>query len=215
MVLERTRKQKIVRRTIWGVGLAAGLTAALVWTGYSAAGEPVAAIAGLLGFLGLLELAFMGKLRSEGLVGAFVAAGLLCFLVSWSAVDGLLPSSVSEPMRAQFAPRLAIFLFLVPALVALTSRPHRGQLGLVKRIGVAAVLAVWVGYPFAILHPVWVLMGHTGFVVLLVLSKVGDIAGYYVGNAIGKTHPFKGISPGKTTAGCVGSLVAGAADAGG
>jgi phosphatidate cytidylyltransferase len=71
----------------------------------------------------------------------------------------------------------------------------------------AALLALWVGYPFAILHAVWALMGHTAFVLLLVLSKIGDIAGYYVGNAIGKTHPFQGISPGKTTAGCVGSLV--------
>jgi predicted CDP-diglyceride synthetase/phosphatidate cytidylyltransferase len=43
----------------------------------------------------------------------------------------------------------------------------------------------------------------------LILSKVGDIAGYFVGSAIGKSHPFPKISPGKTTAGCVASLVAG------
>jgi phosphatidate cytidylyltransferase len=53
--------------------------------------------------------------------------------------------------------------------------------------------------------------GAAGLVALIVLSKVGDVAGYYVGNAIGRTHPFSRISPGKTTAGCVGSFVAGAA----
>ena len=51
--------------------------------------------------------------------------------------------------------------------------------------------------------------GAGGLVALLVLCKVGDIVGYYVGNAIGRSHPFPKISPGKTTAGCVGSLVAG------
>jgi phosphatidate cytidylyltransferase len=44
---------------------------------------------------------------------------------------------------------------------------------------------------------------------LLVLAKVGDIAAYYVGNAIGRSRPFPTISPGKTTEGCVASLLAG------
>ena len=48
-----------------------------------------------------------------------------------------------------------------------------------------------------------------GLVALLLLSKIGDTAGYFVGNAIGKSHPFPILSPGKTTAGCVASLVAG------
>jgi phosphatidate cytidylyltransferase len=53
--------------------------------------------------------------------------------------------------------------------------------------------------------------GLEGVVVLVALSKIGDIAAYYVGNAFGKSHPFPRISPGKTTAGCVASLVAGVA----
>jgi phosphatidate cytidylyltransferase len=43
----------------------------------------------------------------------------------------------------------------------------------------------------------------------VVLSKIGDIFGYYCGNMWGKTHPFPRLSPGKTTEGCVGSFVAG------
>ncbi|MCA8978902.1 MAG: phosphatidate cytidylyltransferase [Planctomycetes bacterium] len=51
-------------------------------------------------------------------------------------------------------------------------------------------------------------LGVQGLGALLLLSKIGDVFGYYVGSAIGKSHPFPKLSPGKTTAGCVGSLVA-------
>ena len=51
--------------------------------------------------------------------------------------------------------------------------------------------------------------GREALIVLILLSKIGDIAGYYVGSAIGKRHPFPRLSPGKTVAGCVGSLIAG------
>ncbi len=51
--------------------------------------------------------------------------------------------------------------------------------------------------------------GARGLVVLVVLAKIGDNAGYFVGRALGKRHPFPLISPGKTVAGCVASLVAG------
>jgi len=54
-------------------------------------------------------------------------------------------------------------------------------------------------------------LGVQGLGAILLLSKIGDVFGYYVGSAIGKSHPFKKLSPGKTTAGCVGSLIAGCA----
>lgn len=77
------------------------------------------------------------------------------------------------------------------------------------RPGMTLLLALW---PFAALPAlalVWSEYGPEGLLALVVLSKIGDIFGYYVGNAIGKGHPFPTISPGKTTAGCVASLVAG------
>jgi CDP-diglyceride synthetase len=55
----------------------------------------------------------------------------------------------------------------------------------------------------------WRAFGHVGLVALLVTAKLGDVAGYYVGSAIGKRHPFPNVSPGKTLEGCLGSLVAG------
>lgn len=54
-------------------------------------------------------------------------------------------------------------------------------------------------------------LGVQGLGALLLLSKIGDVFGYYVGSMIGKSHPFPKLSPGKTTAGCVGSLIAGCA----
>lgn len=68
---------------------------------------------------------------------------------------------------------------------------------------------LWLLVPLPALVHVWWNYDLGGLVALLVLSKVGDIAGYYVGNAIGKHHPFPNLSKGKTVEGCVGSLVAG------
>ncbi|MFT7486709.1 MAG: CDP-diglyceride synthetase [Candidatus Paceibacteria bacterium] len=70
-------------------------------------------------------------------------------------------------------------------------------------------LALWVLAPMSSWTLIWADYGAHGLLALLLLSKVGDIFGYYVGNAIGKSHPFPNVSPGKTTAGCVASLVAG------
>lgn len=52
--------------------------------------------------------------------------------------------------------------------------------------------------------------GIQGLTVLVVLAKIGDNAGYFVGRALGKRHPFPNVSPGKTLAGCVASLLVGA-----
>ena len=73
----------------------------------------------------------------------------------------------------------------------------------------SGVLAAWSGPPLVALGLVHLVHGTTALATLLVLSKIGDVAGYFVGKAIGKSHPFPRLSPGKTTAGCVASLIAG------
>lgn len=74
-------------------------------------------------------------------------------------------------------------------------------------------LGVWVLFPLGLLPRLAESWGLSGLAALLVLSKVGDIAGYYVGSTWGskdpEKRPFPNLSPGKTTAGCLGSLVAG------
>jgi phosphatidate cytidylyltransferase len=85
-------------------------------------------------------------------------------------------------------------------------------------------IAIWIGplltLPLVWLWHVWDGWGTRGLVALVLLAKVGDIAGYYVGSAIGVRRPFPRISPGKTVAGCwasfaVGTLAGGALVTGG
>jgi len=72
-----------------------------------------------------------------------------------------------------------------------------------------AFLALWLPAPLVSLAAIWAAFGPNGLLALILLSKIGDVFGYYVGNALGKSHPFPKTSPGKTTAGCVASLIAG------
>ncbi len=70
------------------------------------------------------------------------------------------------------------------------------------------VLALWLAPPLPFLFSLFQVYGTSALVALLVLSKIGDTAGYYAGSAFGKRHPFPGISPGKTEWGCVASFLA-------
>ncbi len=72
-------------------------------------------------------------------------------------------------------------------------------------------LAIWVVPPIPALWHLWIAWGTKGLIALLLCSKIGDTAGYYVGTAIGRHHPFPRISPGKTIEGCLGSFAAGTA----
>jgi len=70
-------------------------------------------------------------------------------------------------------------------------------------------LALWLLPPLFSIVLIDRAYGTAGLVVLVVLAKAGDNAAFFVGRSIGKRHPFPKISPGKTVAGCVASLVAG------
>jgi len=101
-------------------------------------------------------------------------------------------------------------MFLGPlaaiSIVVLALRPHE-----LRGLAISVGLAVWIVPPLASLWQIWRSWSTSGLVTFLVCAKIGDTAGYYVGTAFGKHHPFPRISPGKTVEGCVGSFVAGAA----
>lgn len=115
----------------------------------------------------------------------------------------------SEPSSYWPALGALAVLTVVPAALVL-----RGG-GSTRLLGVAAMCA-WIAVPLPALWTFWASSGGLedpalrtkSLVALIVLSKIGDTAGYYAGNAFGRSHPFKSISPGKTTEGCVASLVA-------
>ena len=78
------------------------------------------------------------------------------------------------------------------------------------RIGLPSILIVpLIGLPLLYLFPIRQMGGAGTLVSFVVLAKIGDIFGYYVGSLLGKRHPFPRLSPGKTVAGCVASLIAG------
>lgn len=106
---------------------------------------------------------------------------------------------------SEYLPAIAAAAVALGALSIGICRTRARRIDLAISVG----LALWIAVPLPALAQVARLWDSAGLVSLIVLSKVGDIAGYYVGNAIGSTHPFPKLSPGKTTAGCVGSLVAG------
>ena len=78
-------------------------------------------------------------------------------------------------------------------------------------LGRRVALILWLAAPLPLLAH---LQGHYGFPTLgvcLLLAKIGDVAGYYAGSLLGgrfPQHPFPRVSPGKTSVGCLASLLA-------
>ena len=194
------------RRILMGTTLAL-VAAGLLWLDARLApGYVVLAVAALLGFLANHELARMGSFR-----GLALGLPLRC---AWIAL------AVFQ-FRALGAERAYGPLVELALLYALTGFGLLlGTLGghLAARSGARPApspsvwpLALWLLPPIFALVRLELEYGTLGLVVLVVLAKVGDNAGYFVGRAIGRRRPFPDISPGKTVAGCVASLVAGIA----
>jgi phosphatidate cytidylyltransferase len=119
-------------------------------------------------------------------------AVLAALLATWLDMRGLLHAPLGTGWR-----------FAVPAAAAagVGLLLARGRPG-------AALYALWIGVPLALLVLWTATHGHLALGALLVLSKVGDVAGYYGGRRFGRRHPFPRLSPGKTVEGCAFSLLA-------
>lgn len=262
-----SKARKILRRTLSGARLVAGLALILWLASRSNDGEPVLYAAAIALLLAVFELARMGKCAEllPGLVVGVPAVATIALELSALRADRrareqhLLPEALQDAWRVDLAlqyafvalgalavhalvrlgPRksvlsragtLVALALLVAFVVAIwrdptAARAHvRLALLVLGAIAVAAIplfvarralgaalasaaLAAWLVPPLPCLWHVWRDFGSEGLVAVLVLSKIGDTAGYYFGSWLGKTHPFPSISPGKTTAGCVASFV--------
>lgn len=83
-----------------------------------------------------------------------------------------------------------------------------------ERIISRVLRTLWLAAPLPLLGLIRRDMGPGGLAAVLILAKVGDVAGYYGGQALGDRfpyHPFPKLSPGKTTVGCWCSLLVGTA----
>ncbi len=182
-----------------------GASLRVEYAGFPAA-EEVTARPGYLvetAFVALVALAVYGLTRS---LGRFLGGPRVGRVLALLAVGAVLVWSMNDISVARANVGAALFVL---ALLAATSAPLAAlEPGGGRRLFIVLGLACWLIPPLPALWGIWFAYGTSGLVALLALSKIGDTAGYYVGGAIGKSHPFPRISPGKTTAGCVASLVA-------
>jgi len=199
---------RLAKRTLVGGSLVVvvGLVLDAAWE--SEDGFVVWAIGALLAAGCVFEVTRMRRILPRSLVPAFVLGLLL------SLVPGVLHyfgGGIADPeewgMRSWLSGRGVVLAYLAGAVGATL-----GALLFARRLAVPArvlELSALVFAPLPALALVWQDFGPRGLLSILLLAKIGDVFGYYVGNAIGKRHPFPNVSPGKTTAGCVASLVAG------
>lgn len=161
------------------------------------------------------ELYRPSLLVEYGFVALLAAAAFAWTALGWPRIVlyaiallgiALIGNETHETMSRLKVASIVLGVWLVATLPVVVWVKKRG-----RGLAIAIAIAVWLVPPLPALWAFWREWGMHSLVALLVLSKCGDTFGYYVGNAIGKRHPFPGISPGKTVAGCVGSLVGAAA----
>lgn len=202
-----SRRSKILLRTAVG-GSLAGLVALIMMLAYRSDDGLVVWAAGCLASVGcVFEITRMGRVVTRGM-GVALWLGLLAalapgvlhyFPLDWLDTSSLYPGYL-DPQGITASYLAGATAFLVGTFVITGGR---------ARPALSLGLSLWVFAPLTAITFIWSEYGPDGLLALLLLSKMGDIFGYYVGSAIGKSHPFPNISPGKTTAGCVASLLAG------
>ena len=194
----------MARRILMGATLAV-VAAGLLWLDARLAPGTVAlTVAIVLSFLAQLELARMGSLAAQALGLPLRCAWIACSVQSYQRLsDGAPPEPFRELGLLYAATLLGLLVGTLGAWLASRAGPRPRPSGQVLGLG------LWLLPPIFLLVPIERTFGTLGLVLLVVLAKIGDNAGYFVGKAIGKRRPFPGISPGKTVAGCVASLVAG------
>jgi phosphatidate cytidylyltransferase len=155
-------------------------------------------IAALLGFTGHNVLRHA---RGRGMVlRAVVVAAAFAF--AWFTAHVAAQTRNSPVLVVMTALSAGLALWSAPRWAP--RRPRR-----TTEVLIVCGLALWIVPPLPAIARVWLWQGLSGLLALLLLSKIGDIAGYYVGSAIGRHKIAPRISPGKTVEGCAASLIAG------
>lgn len=197
---------RLAARVVTGTTLAL-LAAGLLWLdALLPSGRLSWIVATALGLVSAWELDRMGRFRGLGLGPALAT---VCVLLSAGLALGWPGLGASNgPLVRLGALYVVTALFAVPAhvLALMIGTSREGQER--SALGTLA-MALWLLPALFALVLVDQQLGVRGLVLLVVLAKIGDNAGFFVGRAIGRRRPFPAISPGKTVAGCVASLAAG------
>ena len=198
-VFEASRMSEDVRRTAWSLGAAAVM-------GWALAFDHLQECA-----CGQLDLAFLRRLTCASLSMALVASAVtpilsrrfgsavalpLCCVAFW-----MIYTAPPGKLEAVFFSVL-LFVALLGARPGAARQPFRDVLADVAR-------ALWLVPALSGLALLHMEFGQAGLVSLIVLSKVGDVFGYFGGSLFGRHHPLPKLSPGKTTEGFACSLLGG------
>jgi len=201
---------RLWHRTRVGAGLAAA-TVGLIWlTTFEWGALAVLLVGTLLSLWALAEARRMGTLRNSAELAAGVVVALCAALWLWGSLDNnsdLYPSSLSPSNRYWVA--LLGVMVCAPLLGGLALLPESGRMGARRMFRVVAT-AAWLTLPLPLLFLLHRSLGTRGLAVVLLLSKIGDVAGYFGGSLLSgphSTHPFPQLSPGKTLVGCWCSLL--------
>lgn len=192
------------RRILTGASLAL-VAAGLLWLDARfPPGYVVFCVVALLGLLANHELARMGSLRGRALELPLRCAWIALAVFEFRALG-------QAPSHGPLVELSFLYLLCAGGLAAGVLGGHLAARTGARPppAGLVWPLGLWLLPPLFTLVRLEREWGTTGLLVLVVLAKIGDNAGYFVGRALGKRHPFPHISPGKTVAGCVASLLAG------
>lgn len=201
---------RLAARVLTGTTLAL-VAAGLLWlSGRFAPGRVAFAVVTVLALLSVWELDRMGSFRGRKLGRWLYPAAIVCALIIGAALF------VAERHVSAMELLMVLYCFVSVLLwpwlfLRWMGFPRLKDDGSERFPGMPerVLLALWLLPPLFSVVLVDRDFGTRGLVILVVLAKIGDNAGYFVGRAIGKRHPFPNVSPGKTVAGCVASLVAG------
>jgi len=189
----------------------AAATATLIWlTTFSWGALAVLLVGTFLSLWAVFEAQRMGTLRNRVEVASSVVVALSAALWLWGTLESssnLYPASLS-PANRYWVALLGVMVF--PLLLGgLAMLPEVGRIGARRMLQVVAT-AAWLTLPLPLLFLLHRSLGTRGLAVLLLLSKIGDVAGYFGGSLLSgpnSTHPFPRLSPGKTLVGCWSSLL--------
>lgn len=206
----KSKAAKVWHRT-WVGGLMVAITWGLLWVASQDSSGGVLLGGGwILACLGVAEVSRMGsfsKLSLGSKLGPALALALVFSILTIVNQGRTEPISIGLSIVAgNLIAEAGVILLVVLVMSRFKSVPGSGA-----PVWLAPGIALWTVLPLTWLHHIQFDWGIRGLIALIILSKIGDTAGYFTGNAIGKSHPFPNISPGKTTAGCVASLIAGTA----
>lgn len=201
-----TRRQKVVQRTKVGGGLAVVVGGLLYAASLGPGPQITLGLGVVLSLWSLFEVRRMGLFLSP--LG-FVVASLST--IGFAGMQLLEPDVAGEASGGLTSSPFLVIAGLSIPLTALTFRStvrhaRAGTRPTVKAVS-TVLLLVTVALPLLALYPIRLEGGAAGLAAYIALAKIGDIAGYYFGNLMGKRKPFPSISPGKTVAGCNASLV--------